>query len=185
MKLKIKQLVAWIGGKAGAHLYATRHGYGRSDNGEDITTAPVSILGYTTVSLDYEHQRPLVYGKKKQAYPFRIDVTHASNEVFPLRLLLDIMDRAQAIREESWMNAGDDSGYQITKDDAADKAVNEILGVHYERLARFVSLTDHWWNDLEHLLDEMRAEERIAEGPSKARKRISRAIEIIEADRPD
>lgn len=165
MRLKIKQLVAWIGGKDRIRLLnqVDDNFRGKQVLGGKLTEAiPVSFVGHLTQEtdeLDY-----LEYGKscQKSAYPFLVEVTSFSQEPFPLRLLLDIMVRAQAIREEGYkpsVEADDDTPempregyYAVTKDEAAARAVIEILGTDYEFLARFIALADHWWNESSNLL---------------------------------
>lgn len=173
MKLKIKQLVAWIGGKALDALWNDQS----SGSGYLMEPLPVSMVGYIHRAEDDADHRPLVYGKKrKTAYAFGIAATSFSQEPFPLELLLDIMNEAPRLREASYVSATTtrDGYYNLTEHEAAQLAVANTLGVGYPELSRFVYLASYWWNDIEELRNSMKKGEN--------RKSV---IEIVEADRPE
>lgn len=179
MKLKIKQLVAWIGGKDRQRLVD------HEDTGDLVihpsgfrldAPIPVSIIGSLTQGRDnFDH---FTYGKhdRKFAYPYNVEVTAFSQEPFPLRLLLDIMDTAQRLREVSYVSATTtrDGYYNLTEHEAAQLAVANTLGVGYPELSRFVYLASYWWNDIEELRNSMKKDAN--------RKPV---IEVVEADRPE
>lgn len=123
---------------------------------------PVSITGFIVEPseiepIDYIHPKK---AKARAAMPFDLDVTNITTEPFPLRLLLDIMDRAHRNHEASFVAPTDeeDGYYKVSMEDAAKNAIRLVLGAPagYSELARFIAMASFGrWNEISDLRESM------------------------------